>query len=123
MKDILYSFMYLDTQEFALTVTDTQGQLHDVSECGFLHAVERGFLCARDFPVVGDREVHLQVQAKLDYDHVCVECGKRFLCIPEGGYTRIRSPPPDNIDGCECHRFDEQWLCSSACYYKSLGDL
>jgi hypothetical protein len=114
MSDILYSFMYLNPQQFALIVTDTRGQPIDCTDVLWLQA--------RKFPVVGDREVHLHVQAKLDYFHNCVECDKRFRCVPEGGYFEPRFPPPDNTFGCECHHFDEDLLCSNDCYHKRFEE-
>jgi len=109
ISDILYSFMYLNPQEFALTVTDPPG--------GHLRCLARGL------PVVGDREVHVHVEAILYYLHTCVECGKRFRCVAEGGYYEIRFPPPDNTFGCECHHFYDDLLCSNDCYHKQLGKL
>ena len=60
MRDILCSFLYVDAEEYALTATDTQGKVHDVSGLPSFPA--------RCLPVVGDREVHLQVQVIL---HIC----------------------------------------------------
>ena len=60
MRDILCSFLYVDEGEFALTATDTQGKVHDLSSLPSFPA--------RCLPVVGDREVHLQVQVIL---HIC----------------------------------------------------
>ena len=109
ISDILYSFMYLNPQEFALTVTDPPG--------GDLRCLARGL------PVVGDREVHVHVEAILYYLHTCVECGKRFRCVAEGGYYELRFPPPDNTFGCECHHFYDDLLCSNDCYHKHLRKL
>ena len=108
VQDILYSFLYLNPQEFALTVTDPPG------------VTDLRCLRARELPVVGDREVHVHVEAKENYFHTCVVCGKRFRCLPEGGYYEICFPPPDNNFGCECHRFDTAFMCSNDCYYKRL---
>ena len=63
MRDILCSFLYVDEDEFALTATDTQGKVHDLSRLPSFPA--------RCLPVVGDREVHLQVQVTLQYYHIC----------------------------------------------------
>ena len=81
MQDILYSFLYLNPQEFALTVTDPPG------------VTDLRCLRARELPVVGDREVHVHVEAKENYFHECVVCGKRFRCVPEG--EREREFPHD----------------------------
>ena len=111
ISDILYSFMYLNPQEFALTVTDPPG------------VTDLRCLRARELPVVGDREVHVHVEAKENYFHNCIECGKRFRCVPEGGYYELRFPPPDNNFGCECHHFEDDLLCSNDCYHKRFEEI
>ena len=111
MQDILYSFLYLNPQEFALTVTDPPG------------VTDLRCLRARELPVVGDREVHVHVEAKENYFHNCMECGKRFRCVPEGGYYELRFPPPDNNFGCECHHFEDDLLCSNDCDYKRFEEI
>ena len=111
MSDILYSFLYLNPQEFALTVTDPPG------------VTDLRCLRARELPVVGDREVHVHVEAKENYFHNCIECGKRFRCVPEGGYYELRFPPPDNNFGCECHHFEDDLLCSNDCYHKRFEEI
>ena len=115
MKDILNAFMYLSFQDFALTVTDTQGKVHDL-------AYDDCCVYAKELPVVNDREVHLQVQAKLAYEHICHKCRKPFRCIPLGGYTYQTRPPSDNSFGCLCHRFNDEWMCSTACFYNWLEE-
>ena len=113
IRDVLYSFLYV--HEFALTATDTQGKLHDFSVLSRLPA--------RNLPVFCEREIHLQVQAKLEFSHICAACGDRFRCIPQGYPPPADCvPPPDNSEGCECHRFEQaeqeedRWFCSNACY-------
>ena len=107
IRAVLYSYLYV--REFALMATDPQGQLHDFSVLSSLPA--------RDLCVCGEREMHLQMQAKLEYYHLCAACGDRFRCIPQDPPPAECIPPPDNSRGCECHRFEEDtWICSNACY-------
>ena len=108
IRAVLYSYLYV--RDFALMATEPQGQVHDFSVLASLPA--------RDLCVCGEREIHLQVQAKLEFSHICAACGDRFCCIPEGYPPPADCvPPPDNSEGCECHRVDgDTWYCSNACY-------
>ena len=111
IRAVLYSYLYVN--EFALMATEPQGQVHDFSVLSRLPA--------RDLCVCGEREIHLQVQAKLEFSHECAVCGDSFRCIPLGFPAPADcecEPPPDNKEGCECHRVNEDiWYCSNACYF------
>ena len=110
IRAVLYSYLYVN--EFALMATEPQGQLHDFSVLASLPA--------RDLCVCGEREIRLQVQAKLEFSHECAVCGDSFRCIPMGFPAPADcEPPPDNSEGCECHRVDgDTWYCSNACYFE-----
>ena len=109
IRAVLYSFLY--ATDFVLMATDTQGKLHDFSVLSSLPA--------RDLCMFGEREITLQVQAKLQFSHACAVCGKSFRCIPSGFPAPADcEAPPDNSEGCECHGVDGAWYCSNDCYFE-----
>ena len=109
IRAVLYSFLY--ASDFALMARDTQGKLHDFSVLSSLPA--------RDLCMLGEREIRLQVQAKLWFSHECAECGESFRCIPQGcPAPEDCFAPPDNKEGCECVCVRDTWYCSNACYFE-----
>ena len=110
IRAVLYSFLYV--REVALMARDTQGKLHDFSVLSSLPA--------RDLCMFGEREITLQVQAKLQFSHACAVCGKSFRCIPQGYPAPADcEAPPDNREGCECVCVDgDIWYCSNDCYFE-----
>ena len=108
IRAVLYSFLY--ASDFALMARDTQGKLHDFSVLSSLPA--------RDLCMLGEREIRLQVQAKLWFSHECDACGESFRCIPQGcPAPEDCIAPPDNKEGCACVGVRDTWWCSSACYF------
>ena len=110
IRAVLYSFLY--ATDFVLMARDTQGKLHDFSVLSSLPA--------RDLCMFGEREIPLQVQAKLQFSHACAACGKSFRCIPQGYPAPADcEAPPDNREGCECLCVDgDIWYCSNDCYFE-----
>ena len=108
IRAVLYSFLY--ASDFALMARDTQGKLHDLSVLPSLPA--RG-LC-----MLGEREIRLEVEAKLGFSHDCDACGESFRCIPQGcPAPEDCVAPPDNSEGCACVGVRDTWWCSNACYF------
>ena len=109
IRAVLYSYLYVN--EFAIMATEPQGQVHDFSVLSRLPA--------RALCVCGEREIRLQVQAKLEFSHECAVCGKSFRCIPQGYPAPADcEAPPDNREGFECVCDGDIWYCSNDCYFE-----